>query len=125
MNGEKLNVLNSGVPIYHYSYARNPALMKKKSNYFLRFWVDDKWLQANTNNSDFDYNEVDKLEKFPGQHPHVMKTFIESQDWEFSYDPSKSNMSFKDTILNKIEDLTAVRLFEYRNYKLKSFPKRK
>ncbi len=116
-------MLNSGVPIYHYSYARNPALMKKKSNYFMRFWVDDKWLKANTNDLDYDYNEVDKLEKFLGQHPDVMNAFIERQDWVFTYDPSKSNMSFKDAILNKIAALTAVRLFEYRNYKLKSLSK--
>lgn len=116
--GIKLNVLKTGVHIYHYSYTRNPKLMKKKSNYFHRFWHNDRWLKENTNNLEFDYNNVDKLELFKGEHPIYMKDVISSQDWEFEYDPSKSNMDIKDKILNKIEELTKRRFFSYENYKL-------
>ncbi len=114
----KLNVLKADIPIYHYSYTRNPKLMKKKSNYFHRFWHTDSWLKENTDNLEFDFNDVDKLELFNGEHPIYMKDVISTQDWEFKYDPSKSNMSFKDRILNKIEDLTNRRFFSYENYKL-------
>ena len=116
--GIKLNVLKTVVPIYHYSYTRNPKLMKKKSNYFHRFWHNDGWLKENTDSLEFDYNIVDKLELFKGEHPIYMKDVIASQDWEFEYDPSKSDMSIKDKILNGIEKITNRRFFSYENYKV-------
>lgn len=116
--GEKLKVLKADIRIYHYSYTRNPGLMKSKANYFHRFWHSDEWLKKNTDAQGFDFNNVDKLEKFTGEHPVYMKEVIEKKDWEFEYDPSKSNMKFKDRILNRIEKATGKRLFEYRNYKL-------
>ena len=119
-SGIKLNVLNTGIPIYHYSYVRNPKLMKKKSNIFSQFYHSNSWLQKNTNDFPFDYNEVDKLEEFNGEHPVYMKNYIKNKDWEFVYDPKKSNMSFKDKVLNKFEKITNYHLFEYRNYKLKA-----
>ncbi len=116
--GEKLRVLNTEVSVFHYSHSRHPALMKKKSNYFHRFWHDDKWLKEKTNEQLFDFNEVDKLEMFTGQHPSYMKDVIAAQDWDFSYDPSQSNMKMKDKLLNGFEEIFGYRLFEYRNYKL-------
>ena len=114
----KLNVLKADMPIYHYSYTRNPKLMKKKANYFHRFWHNDGWLKENTDSLEFDYNIVDKLELFKGEHPIYMKDVISSQDWKFEYDPSKSDMSLRDKILNKIEELTNRRIFSYENYKI-------
>ena len=116
--GEKLNIINTSVPVYHYSHSRNPALMKKKSNYFHRFWHNDQWLKEKTNEQLFDFNEVDKLETFSGEHPIYMKEIIAEKDWDFHYDPSKSNMKMKDKMLNGFEKLFGYRLFEYRNYKI-------
>jgi glycosyltransferase involved in cell wall biosynthesis len=116
--GEKLNVIKIDIPIYHYSYTRNPNLMKKKANYFHRFWHDSKWLKENVDSSDFDFNDVDKLEKFEGEHPKYMKETIAAKDWDFEYDPSKSTMSFRDKILYLIEKSTGKRLFNYQNYRL-------
>jgi len=121
--GTKLIVLKTEIPIYHYSYARNPKLMKKKFNYFNRFYFDDSWIKKNTNDLEFDYNDVDKLELFLGEHPIYIKEIISKKDWDFVYDPSKSNMSFKYKLLNKLEQLTNYRLFEYINYNLKQLPK--
>ncbi len=116
--GLKLNVLLTDVPVFHYSYTRNPGLMKKKSNYFHRFWHDDTWLQQNTSDQEFDFNDVDRLEVFCGEHPGYMKEIIEHQDWQFVYDPSKSNMNLKERMLNMIERTTGKRLFMYRNFKI-------
>jgi glycosyltransferase involved in cell wall biosynthesis len=117
--GMKLNVLKTDIPVYHYSYARNPRLLKKKSNYFHRFWHNDEWINKNTDNREFDFNEVDKLDLFTGSHHVYMKEIIESKDWDFRYDPSKSIMSLNDKILYNIERVTNFRLFEYRNYKVR------
>ncbi|NQU84181.1 MAG: glycosyltransferase family 2 protein [Mariniphaga sp.] len=116
--GEKLRVIKTDTPIYHYSYARHPQLMKKKDNYFHRFWHNDSWLKENINESEFNYNEVDKLEVFTEEHPVFMTEIIKRKDWDFRYDPSQSNMKFKDRILNGVEKATGKRLFEYRNYRL-------
>ena len=120
--GLKLNVLKTPIPIYHYSYTRNPKLMKTKSNYFHRFWHNDKWLKENTNESDFNFNDVDKLELFESNHPKYMREFILNKDWDFVYDPSKSNMSLMDKILYRFEKIFNYRPFEYKNYKIKRLP---
>jgi len=119
----KLNVVKTTIPIYHYSYTRNPKLMKVKSNYFHRFWHDDNWLKENTNKLDFDFNDVDKIVLFKGKHPVYMREVILSKDWDFDYDPSKSNMSLKDRLLYMIENTFNYRPFEYKNYRLKRLPK--
>lgn len=118
VDGEKLNVLMTDIPIFHYSYTRPPHLMKKKANYFHRFWHSDDWLRKNTNQNQFDFNEVDRLEIFNGSHPKYMKDTIAAKNWDFEYDPSKSNMGYKDKILDLIERKTGARLFEYKNYKI-------
>jgi len=92
--------------------------MNKKSNYFHRFWHSNDWLKNNTKEADFDYNEVDRLEAYEGLHPIYMWDVIKQKDWEFNYDPSKSNMRFKDRILYGFEKQFKHRLFEYKNYKL-------
>lgn len=116
--GSKLRVINCGVPVYHYSYSRNPALMKKKAEYFNRFWHDDAWVARNSKDVPFDFNEVDRLDYFDKPHPAYMKEVIAAKDWEFTYDPSRSNMSFKDRMMYLLNRLTGKRLFEFENYKL-------
>ncbi len=122
--GKKLNVLKIEIPVYHYSYTRNPKLMKKKSNYFNRFWHSNEWLEKHNKESEFDFNDVDILHLFEGSHPKYMAEVIDKQDWVFKYDPSKSRMSIKDNVLYKIEKLTNHRLFEYKNYKVAPPPPR-
>lgn len=116
--GEKLKVIKTDTPIYHYSYVRPPQLMTRKTNYFHRFWHDDAWLKKNTGDSKFDYNKVDKLEVFEETHPKYMKEIMEKKDWEFTYDASQTTMNCKDKILYGFEKLTGTRPFEYRNYKV-------
>jgi glycosyltransferase involved in cell wall biosynthesis len=120
--GEKLKVLNTEIPIYHYAYVRDTKLMKKRMNFFYRFYYNDSWLSSHTNERAFDYNEVDKLTEFKGSHPVYMHQQIKNKNWDFIYDPKKSNMSTKDKILGKIEDITNYRLFEYKNYRKVSAP---
>ena len=116
--GKILKVIKTKVIVFHYSYSRNPKLMRKKANYFKRFWHSDNWIKRNKNDKEFDFNQVDKLENYKGPHPEYIQDIINKKDWEFNYNPSKSNMKFKDRILNTIEKLTRYRLFEYKNYKL-------
>ncbi|SDJ88010.1 hypothetical protein SAMN05421823_101323 [Catalinimonas alkaloidigena] len=115
--GTKLKVVEIDVPIYHYSYVRDPQLMRKKGNFFHRFWHADQWLKQHAaSEQDFDYNDVDLLERFEGSHPAVMADTIRQKNWDFTYDPSRSTMSLKDRLLHQIEQATGKRLFAYRNY---------
>src|ERR1035437_7153446 len=57
--GSKLNVIKIAVPVYHYSYTRNPKTMKSKARIFNRFWHNDEWLKKHVEEVDFDYNNVD------------------------------------------------------------------
>lgn len=115
--GNKLKVIKINVPVYHYSYVRNPRLMTKKSNFFDRFWHSDEKLKSREKRA-FDYNDVDRLERFHGTHPRYAREFIQKKDWDFVYDPRKSNMSVKYKILYAFEKATGVRPFSYKNYKL-------
>ncbi len=117
--GEKLKVVKIDIPIFHYSYVRPPKKMKIKSEFFSRFWDDDTTLKRKFEGvEEFEYNEVDRLEKFNGTHPKSMEDIIKRKDWDFHYDPSKANTSLRHQILNKIEDLTGWRVGEFKNYKL-------
>ena len=113
---KKLKVIKTKTEVFHYSYSRHPELMKKKSNYFKRFWHTDSWIRKETNNNPFDFNSVDKLELYHGNHPKYMQKTIANKNWDFEYDSSKSNMKIKDRILDFFERLTGYRLFEYKNY---------
>lgn len=117
--GEKLGVKQIDIPIFHYSYARNPKLMKMKDDYFQRFWHDDQWVEKNLQPKPFDFNAVDRLDLFTDSHPKYMQEIIAAQDWDFVYDPGQSNMSTKDKWMHWINHITGRRWFEYKNYKIK------
>ncbi len=121
-NGEKLKVLKTKIPVYHYSYTRNPKLMSAKWNYFERFYHNDEWLKNHGKKKEFDFNKVDRLQDFKGPHPKFMKEIIEKKDWDFQYDPSKSNMRFKDRLMYPVEKYFGYRLFEYKNYLIEPLP---
>jgi len=119
--GEKLNVIKTDIPVYHYSFVRPPEKMKEKAAFFTQFFFEenDPRLQvAMKKVEEFDYNEIDKLEFFPGTHPNVMSEIISRKDWAFEYDPTKCKSPLRHKILNKIEAWTGYRIGEYKNYKL-------
>lgn len=119
-DGRPLKVAKSVAHIYHYSYARNPVLMRKKDSYFHSFWHDDKWLEKNISaQSEFDYHNIDDLTVFTGTHPRYMKERISKKDWEFHYDRSRAKFSSpKHRFLYFVEKKTGWRVGEYRNYKI-------
>ena len=117
--GRKLRVKKIDVPVYHYNYVRPPVLMKKKEDYFHRFWHDDGWLTKNLGDGDkTDYRINDILVPFAGTHPRLMQPLVDSQDWDFKFDRSQVKLPTKEWLLYQVERLTGWRIGEYRNYKL-------
>ena len=116
---DKLHVKKIDVSLFHYNYVRNPKLMKKKSDYFHRFWHNDEWLKENVETTDvFYFDNVDEVELYKGSHPKIMEELVKAQDWEFSFDKTKSKFIFRDRFTHKIEKWTGWRIGEYKNYKL-------
>ncbi len=115
--GRKLKVIKLDTPVFHYSYVRPPKLMTKKGAIFNSFYNPNVSIE-NLEKNEIKYEKIDLLEEFSGEHPKLMETWVNSQNWEFVYDKSKAMMPLKYKLLHIIEKLTGYRLFEYKNYKI-------
>ncbi|HTS44982.1 MAG TPA: hypothetical protein VMH01_11345 [Puia sp.] len=120
-NGQKLKVKPIGAYIYHYGWVKHPYSQFQKISNFVKMWNPDDALPQQisaTEESNFDYSEIDSLEKFQGTHPQVMQDRVNKKNWSFDFDISKKKFSFPDRILYWIEKKTGKRLFNYENYKI-------
>lgn len=112
--GEKLRVVKVDAPIYHYTRVRRPENNIKKTQALGYFYQDE-----NVGGKQRKYDPMtgyDRLEKFTGSHPEVMREKIEGQDWDFEFDPAKAVWRKKDKLIQPIEDFLGIRIGEYKNY---------
>jgi len=118
-NGEKLNVKPVNAYIYHYGWVKDPRFQQAKQENFHKMWHDDQWVKQNVAEaSAYDYSMIDSLKRFEGTHPAVMKERLHRMNWDFHWNEKNKKFKFKDWLLYKIEQLTGVRLFEYKNYRI-------
>lgn len=114
---KKLHVRPLDAWIHHYGWVKPPAAMQRKQESFNKLWHDDAWVEQHVAKAEeFDYSNIDALERFNGTHPQVMLPRIKAMNWQFEYDPSFNTRSFKDRCRDWVERYTGVRPFEYRNY---------
>ena len=115
---KKLRVKAVDAYIYHYGWVRPPQIMMDKKRNFGNYWGGDRVTEAFTrlNSGDFDYSQIDALEKFTGTHPVVMQERIQRMNWKFDYDLSYNNLTVKDRFKNMMEKWTGIRPFDYKNY---------
>lgn len=119
--GRKLFVKKIDAAVYHYSYVKDPKIQLKKHLAFGNRWQEnDDWMNAfiEQNKNGYDYGRIDFLYKFKGTHPAIMQNRIKKKDWNFNYDSSKNDMSFKEKALKLLQDVTGKQFFIYKNYKL-------
>lgn len=119
--GRKLFVKKINASIYHYSYVKDPKVQLKKHLVFGNRWQqNDEWMKEflEKNKDGFDYGKIDFLNQFKGTHPGVMLPKIKSQDWNFTYDPKKNDMTGKEKFLKMLQDVTGRQFFINKNYKL-------
>jgi hypothetical protein len=115
----KLSVKKIDAAIYHYGWVKPPKSQQAKQENFHKMWHDDEWMKKNIAAvNEFDYSQIDSLEEFKGAHPAVMQKRVNSQNWDFKFDPSKIKLSLKDKLLMVVEKNTAWRPGEYKNYEL-------
>lgn len=118
-NDIKLSVKPINATIYHYGWVKHPRLQQAKQEQFHRMWHDDDYMNEKVMNADeFDYGNIDSLEKFSGSHPELMEKRIASINWKFNRDIHQKKFSFKNRILHFIEEKTGWRPGEYKNYKI-------
>lgn len=121
INGRKLRAKLINAYIYHYGWVKTPAALQGKVRNFNQFYQTKEWVEQNLPiQNTFDMHNADRLVKFTEDHPLVMKDRIGATNWKFEKDITKMTpkMNFRRRLLQKIEDLTGMRLFEYRNYKI-------
>lgn len=117
--GKKLSVKPVAAHIYHYGWVKPPAAQQEKQKSFHKMWHDDEWMKRNiSSGSEFDYNNIDSLQRFTGTHPAVMSERIKKQNWKFDYDPEVKNLSLKHRLLYAVEKATGWRIGEYKNYRI-------
>jgi hypothetical protein len=117
-----LNVADIGARIYHYGWARNPAMMKKKNVSVGKYWHSKEEI-SKMENETFDYYNVNPkyLAAFKGSHPKVMQERIDRSDWTF--DPSKSYYkptlkSIRYEVQSFVEGIIGRRIFGPHHYKI-------
>lgn len=115
--GKKLAVKKLEVPVYHYNAVRPVSQMKKKVIAFDSAYTDTI-NEKDERYSEFDYQKIDRLERFKGSHPELMNYRIEQMKDDFIFDPKKAVWKAKDRILQPIEDFLGFKFGEYKNYKL-------
>ncbi len=105
--------------IYHYGWVKSPEQMMKKQKQVSQYWNSDENIREFLASPDFyDFNEFDSLQRFDGTHPAVMKDRIERKNWQVELDLAKKKFSLKDKLLYYFEQLTGIRLFDFRNYRV-------
>ena len=116
---EKLRVKKIDAFIYHYGWVKSPEQMMQKNKNVSVFWNEDsEQLKKFLAGSDiFNFNDFDSLQKFTGTHPKVMHQRIKNKNWQVEIDVSKKKFSLKDAVLYRLEKLTGIRFFDFRNYK--------
>lgn len=117
-DNEKLNVKPVSAKIYHYGWVKDPRVMLQKHLHIHKYWNNDeaeKHIKVSTEG--FDYSQIDSLAAFEGTHPQVIQQRIQQQNWQFSHDISRKNLSFKYRLKLWLFRLTGKYIGEYKNYK--------
>ncbi len=115
---DKLNVVQIEAFIYHYGWVKQPKAMQAKQENFNKYWHDDEWVNQHIAKVDeFDYSNINTLDKFMGTHPQIMHARIERINWDFEYDISYNKYSLKERFKKILFRLTGIDL-NYKNYNL-------
>ncbi len=117
--GQKLHVQPVNARIYHYGWVKPPKAQQDKQRSFHRLWhSDEKAERMVKEGTDYAYEDGGRLKLFTGTHPAVMQDRVNGQSWEFDYRPNELKVPAKDRVLDALEDLTGIRVGEYKNYLL-------
>ncbi len=118
LNNSKLKVKLIDAEIFHYGWVKSSTGILNKMQNFNFFYDKNITIESISNDKKFDYGNADKLFQFKDMHPKVMLDRVVLSNWDFNPSKCKNKRSIQHRILQKIYELTGIRLFEYKNYKL-------
>ena len=118
--GRRINSVLIDAEVFHYGWVRPPKLMQNKVKGVGKYWSEEGHHldEVAFNTDDFEYRNIEVLEKFEGTHPKVMHPLIEAKNWNFEFDISKNKPRLKDRLKDLFEDITGHRIFDFKNYRL-------
>jgi len=120
-NGEKPKVAWSGANVYHYGWVRPPEIMKAKTHFMDQLYHGTNSAEAPPQSGDnYRYKKIWGLQPFLGSHPSYMLQRIKDKNWNWDLKASPLEWQWSDSkkiVLDTIEKLTGVRLFEYKSYR--------
>jgi hypothetical protein len=83
VDGLRLFTKRTGARIFHYGWARAPAVLRAKTLAFQRLYHDDETVEARWGSVPAEYvSDVDMAFLFRGTHPAVMAELIGGADWQ-------------------------------------------
>ena len=117
IQSRKIKVVELEASIYHYGWVRHPKFQMAKQIAAHKLWHSEQYVKEKFDvSSEFDYSNIDSIERFKGSHPEVMRERIEAINWKFDRDPEVKNLNLKSRLLLWIEMLTGKQPFAHQNY---------
>ncbi|MDZ4716483.1 MAG: glycosyltransferase family 2 protein [Cytophagales bacterium] len=114
---DKLRVELIEAEIYHYGWVREPRAMRRKQEAFSQLYHDDQWVKDHVpREEEFDYSQIDSLERFKDTHPAIMETRIRRSNWKFDHDLSKNRLTLREKLKRLASSILGYRVGEYKNY---------
>ncbi len=114
---DKLKVKLIDAFVYHYGWVRPPEKMQSKQANFAKMYnKSDEEVEERYSAEEFDYSNINSLQRFEETHPKVMQARIQKKNWKFDFDISTNRYTNKERFKRWFEKLTGHRLWEYRNY---------
>ena len=113
-DGGKLKCIEGQARIFHYGWARESSVMKKKVQSFGKLYHGQ-----DHNDDSFQYERIWGLVKFEQTHPTVMKEWIKSNRNQLNLLEMPTKFEWKNIglmISDFIEGLTGYRMGEYKNF---------
>jgi glycosyltransferase involved in cell wall biosynthesis len=123
-DGSKPRVILSGARIFHYGWVRTPEAMREKTAFMDTLYHGAQSIGPNgqpQSGDNYRYKRFWGLKRFSETHPAVMRERIKKKNWNWHLEKSPLVLGKKDITkipLDFFEQLTGIRLFEYRSYKL-------
>ena len=127
-DGSKLAAVRAGARVFHYGWVRTPEAMREKTFFMDQLYhgaprPEDAAAGVPFTGDNYRYKRFWGLRRFAGAHPEVMADRIRRQGWHWDLESSPFEWKASDAkkiVLDSIEAVTGVRLFEYRSYRLLS-----
>lgn len=119
-DGRKLRAAMSGARIFHYGWARPPAVMMEKIKSFHKLWHDDAWIQKNCASGDVAsyFGDLGNVARFEGTHPALMRDAVNMESDAF-IDACRREYAKKRPLAAALRDLVrSLPLGGHRNFRL-------